>query len=77
MHTLLCCSVKMFILCVFVCLHVCMCACVYVYFVQVLNSKQLLKDALIGSFKVQFVAMPLACSRMARFHSHVIIPFPV
>ena len=24
---------------------------------QVLNSKQLLKDAMIGSFKVQFVAM--------------------
>ena len=52
----------------FVCVHVhvlacaCvyMCACVYVYFVQVLNSKQLLKDALIGSFKVQFVAMHLA-----------------
>ena len=54
-----------------------MCVCVYVYFVQVLNSKQLLKDALIGSFKVQFVAMHLACSRMAGFHSHVIIPFPV
>ena len=69
----------------FVCVHVhalacaCvyMCACVYVYFVQVLNSKQLLKDALIGSFKVQFVAMHFACSRMARFHSHFIIPFPV
>ena len=42
------------------CVCVCVCACVYVYFVQVLNSKQLLKDALIGSFKVQFDAMHLA-----------------
>ena len=32
----------------------------YMYVVQVLNSKKLLKDALIGSFKVQLVAMDLA-----------------
>ena len=57
--------------CVHVCgvcgVCVCACACLCMYGahhlsfdgpLQVLNSKRLLKDALIGSFKVQFLVMP-------------------
>ena len=72
-HARVCVYVRYSVVCVAcvcacgVCACVCACACLCMYgahhlsldgSLQVLNSKRLLKDALIGSFKVQFLVMP-------------------